>query len=203
MSSGNDRYLITQSLLAAWLWQYGAGDPEKARRDFMKVLRREPSRPSAAMARGIQFENMVTACLRGCPPEEGHKWERGVRQVAEEIRGAQLQVPAWRQARVEGVPFLLYGRMDALRAGTIFDIKFSAAYEPGKYLDSPQHPMYFACCPEARRFVYLVCDGRELCRESYTPAETPPIEAAIRQFMGYLEAMGLVELYTQKWKARE
>lgn len=202
MSSRNDRYLITQSLLSAWLWQYKAFDPEAAQRDFMKTLRREPTKPNAAMLSGIQFENMVTAFLQGCPPEDGHKWETGIRLVAEEIQGAQLQVPAYRDTLVDGVPFLLYGRMDALLAGTIFDIKFSTTYEVGKYLDSPQHPMYFACCPEARRFTYLISNGRELCRETYTPTETAPVETTIRQFMGYLEDMRLVDLYTQKWKAR-
>ena len=33
-----DRYLLTQSLLTAWEYQYSAFDPEAAHQDFLRVL---------------------------------------------------------------------------------------------------------------------------------------------------------------------
>ncbi len=159
--SRTPKLLITQSLLGAWLYQYRAFDQESAHKDFLRVLRREKSKPTQAILDGIQFENMVTACCEGSPPPEGHKWGEAVRAIADRVKGAQFQVAAQRTAVVEGIPFLLYGRLDALKAGVIYDIKFSRSYQVGKYLDSPQHPMYFALVPEARRFEYLVFTCRK------------------------------------------
>lgn len=110
---------------------------------------------------------------------------------------------AYRDMVIDGIPFLLYGRLDVLKAGEIYDIKFSHSYRPGKYLDSPQHPMYFACCPEVERFTYLVSNGRDLYREIYTRNETPEIETIVKPFVQYLEFSELDELYAEKWKARD
>ena len=196
------KLLITQSLLGAWLYQYQAFDQESAHKDFLRVLRREKSKPTQAILDGIQFENMVTACCEGSPPPEDHKWGCAVRSIADRVKGAQFQVVAQRTAVVEDIPFLLYGRLDALKAGVIYDIKFSRSYQVGKYLDSPQHPMYFALVPEARRFEYLVFTGSDVCVEKYDRFDSPDIRSTIRDFIKYLEASKLDKLYCQKWEAR-
>lgn len=200
--SRTPKLLITQSLLGAWLYQYQAFDQESAHKDFLRVLRREKSKPTQAILDGIQFENMVTACCEGSPPPEGHKWSWAVRAIADRVQGSQFQVAAQRTAVVEDIPFLLYGRLDALKAGAIYDIKFSRSYQVGKYLDSPQHAMYFALVPEARRFEYLVFTGSDVCVEKYDREDAPDIRSTIRDFMKYLEASKLDKLYCQKWEAR-
>lgn len=192
---------MTQSLLSAWKWQYKAFDPEAAHLDFMRVLRREKGRPNQAMLDGIRFENMVTAYCHGEEPPAEHEWLDGIHGVGNLVKGCQFQVPAYRDMTVDGIPFLLYGRLDGLRAGTIFDLKFSRGYSVGKYVDSPQHPMYFACVPEAKRFDYVVYTGRDVCVETYFPGEVVPIEAIIRDFVRYLESAGLDRLYCEKWEA--
>ena len=196
------KLLITQSLLGAWLYQYQAFDQESAHKDFLRVLRREKSNPTQAILDGIQFENMVTACCEGSPPPEGHKWGEAVRAIADRVRGAQFQVVAQRVAVVREIPFLLYGRLDALKAGVIYDIKFSRSYQVGKYLDSPQHPMYFSLVPEARRFEYLVFTGSDVCVEGYDREDTPEIFPTIRNFINYLETSKLDKIYCQKWETR-
>ena len=200
--SRTPKLLITQSLLAAWLYQYKAFDQESAHKDFLRVLRREKSKPTQSILDGIQFENMVTACCEGSPPPEGHKWGQAVRAIADRVQGAQFQVAVQRTAVVEDIPFLLYGRLDALKAGVIYDIKFSRAYQVGKYLDSPQHPMYFALVPEAQRFEYLVFTGSDVCVEKYDREDVSDIRDTIQNFMKYLEASKLDKLYCQKWEAR-
>lgn len=197
------RLLLTQSLLSAWLWMYKAGDPEQAQKDFAKTLRREPTPRTKPIQDGIQFENLVTAWCEGEEPEKGHKWAEGIRQVGQIVQGGAFQVAAYRDMVIDGIPFLLYGRLDVLKAGEIYDIKFSRSYRPGKYLDSPQHPMYFACCPEVERFTYLVSNGRDLYREIYTRNETPEIETIVKPFVQYLEFSELDELYAEKWRARD
>ena len=196
------KLLITQSLLAAWQYQYQAFDMESAHKDFLRALRREKSKLTQAILDGIQFENMVTACCEGSPPPEGHKWGQAVRAIADRVQGAQFQVVAQRTAVVEDIPFLLYGRLDALKAGVIYDIKFSRSYQVGKYLDSPQHPMYFALVPEAQRFEYLVFTGSDVCVEKYDREDAPDIRDTIRDFMKYIEASKLDKLYCQKWETR-
>lgn len=196
------KLLITQSLLGAWLYQYQAFDQESAHKDFLRVLRREKSKLTQAILDGIQFENMVTACCEGSPPPEGHKWGQAVRAIADRVQGAQFQVVAQRVAVVREIPFLLYGRLDALKAGVIYDIKFSRGYQVGKYLDSPQHPMYFALVPEAQRFEYLVFTGSDVCVEKYDREDAPDIRDTIRDFMKYIEASKLDKLYCQKWETR-
>lgn len=61
------RYLITQSLLSAWLYQYNCaeGYEESAREEFLKTLRREPCEQNELMLRGISFENAVYEMIRG------------------------------------------------------------------------------------------------------------------------------------------
>lgn len=196
------KLLITQSLLSSWQYQYQAFNPESAHEDFLRVLRREKSKPTQAILDGIQFENMVTACCEGSPPPEGHKWGEAVRAIADRARGAQFQVVAQRVAVVREIPFLLYGRLDALKAGVIYDIKFSRSYQVGKYLDSPQHPMYFALVPEARRFEYLVFTGSDVCVEGYDREDAPEIFPTIRNFINYLETSKLDKIYCQKWETR-
>lgn len=200
MSRG--RLFITQSLLSSWNYLYKAHDPEIAYRDFLKVLNKEPVRPNEAMLDGIQFENMVTAYCEGDDPPEDHKWRAGIIDAGNLVRGSQFQVTAYRDALIDGIPFLLYGRLDGLKAGIIYDIKFSKTYQPGKYFDSPQHPMYLACVPEARRFDYVIYTGKEICVESYQREDTEPIDHAIHHFIRYLEVTGLDKIYIEKWRAK-
>lgn len=96
---------------------------------------------------------------------------------------------------------LLYGRLDVLKAGVSYDIKFSGSYEAGKYLDSTQHPMYLEIVPEATKFTYLVSNGSAVWPETYTREETPSIIPTISNFFDWLEMRGLMELYKEKWLA--
>lgn len=198
----SNRFLVTQSLLSSWLWLYKASDPKKAQMDFLRVLERRKERPTGPMLDGIQFENMVTACCTGSPPATEHKWAAGVEAVSGIVQGGQFQVAASVRRQIEDTDFVLYGRLDALKAGVIYDIKFSRSYEPGKFLDSPQHPMYFECCPEVQKFVYLVSNGTDLCREEYLREDTPSIELTIRQFIRYLKSTGLLATYYNNWRSK-
>ncbi len=77
---------------------------------------------------------------------------------------------------------VLYGRLDALKAGTIYDIKFSKGYERGKFYSSTQHPTYMLLIPEAQTFSYLVSNGMDVWTECYRRDETPDIRPIISDF---------------------
>lgn len=220
-------FLITHSLLSSWLYAM-SGNPYEdmtTERDpmaeFMQVLRREPTETTEAMQNGIIFEDLVTAILKkndtfgfyemydqdsmnGMVPAaiEEHKWYEAALKVANRVKGGTLQLKASKKATVNGMEFVLYGRLDVLKAGEIIDIKFSKGYERGKYFDSTQHPMYFAIVPEATRFTYLVSNGTEVWSESYFREETPPIEAVISDFVDWLVATGYMPVYKEHWESK-
>ncbi len=201
------RYLMTHSLLNSWLYAIKENPYEDATSDrdpmeeLMLVLRREPTPTTEAMMKGIQFENMVTAITRGaCAP--GDRWYAAAAEVASYIQGGQLQYRARKEIKVRGMTLVLYGRLDALKAGSIYDVKFSSSYDRGKYITSTQHPTYLELVPEAREFTYLVSNGAEVWTETYRREDTPDIRPIISDFLSWLEAYGLLDTYKEKWLAK-
>lgn len=200
-------YLLTHSLLSSWLYSlrenpYEDMETEKdAREEFMKVLRREPVEPTEAMQNGVDFENLVTACIQGAG-DRSNKWFDAACAVASELRGAQLQFVASKRVLIAGQEYVLYGRFDALKAGVISDIKFSKGYEKGKYFDSTQHPMYMFLMPTAQEFTYIVSNGSGVWHETYTREETKDIFPIITAFLAWLEDAGLLDLYRKHWVAK-
>lgn len=203
------RYLITQSLLASYGRIFDVEDDfrDEAEGDFLLTLAREPRPTTEAQQKGIDFEAAVYALAEhGIKPED--RFLPGASMVAQIIRGAPKQVRLERDLELDGRTFLVYGIADAIRAGVIYDIKFSTRSLAssdfyGKYLHSPQHSAYFYAAPGAYRFEYLVSDGRDLYRETYRAAETPRIEEYIRPMMRYLEDRGLIGIYETEWRTKE
>ena len=220
------RYLITHSLLSSWLYSlkenpYGdATTEDTSREDFLRVLRREPTPTNEAMQNGIDFENLVTDILQGritvqetfegIEPNTGEamghkeypKWYEAAKKVAEIIKGSQLQLVAMEDVTIRGVDLLLYGRLDALHGGKIYDIKFSKGYDRGKYIDSTQHPMYLRIVPGARDFTYVVSNGTDVWTECYRFDEVQRIEPVITNFLDWLDDQNLMETYKAHWKAK-
>lgn len=201
-----ERYLLTHSLLSAWLYAMKSSPYEDATTDrdsymeFLCSLNREQTPTTDAMQNGIDFENLVTAITvgRGNPND---KWYDAAKEVADIVAGAPMQYRAKKEITVNSITILLYGRLDALKAGTIYDIKFSKSYDVGKYLTSTQHPTYFELVPEADTFSYLVSNGSSVWTESYRRDETQSIIPVISDFFQFLEANGLMESYMKKWLA--
>lgn len=200
-------YLITQSLFSSWEYSVDVpGDPD-AKEEFLRVLRREKSPPTDAMLNGLAFEEECYKAARGEARDPHPVWEKGIQQIARCLTGATIQLKASRKITVDGIDFLVYGILDALRAGRIMDVKFlnksmANAELAGKYLYSPQHPVYFYIVPEAQEFTYLVSDGEDVYCESYTRSESEDISVLIHQFIRSMSAAGLLDLYKEHWKAK-
>lgn len=202
-------YMITHSLLSAWLRSISenpyddATQEDSSKEEFLRVLRREPTPTTEAMQNGIDFEDMVTALTQGRPTDpKKAAWLEAAQKVAEIVHGGQLQYAAKQYVQAYGTEIMLYGRLDALKAGHIYDIKFSKSYERGKYYDSTQHPMYLQLIPEALDFTYLVSNGTDLWTECYRREEPAPIMYTVNNFLSWLYTMGLMQLYQEKWLAR-
>lgn len=200
-------YLMTHSLLSSWLYAMKSSPYEDltserdAYGDFLKTLRREPTETTQAMQNGIDFENMVTDIVNGVEVDSDEKWYDAACKVAKIVSGGQLQYKAKKQIVVSGIPILLYGRLDVLKAGEIIDIKFSSGYERGKYFDSTQHPVYLELIPEAYQFTYLITNGSDVWKETYRREETHSMIPTIEYFLSYLKESGLWEEYAKHWEA--
>lgn len=201
-----ERYLITHSLLSSWLYALKDNpyEDQTTERDafaeFVKVLNREETETTDAMRNGIEFEDLVTDIVNG-DGDESHPWYEAACKVAERVKGGRLQHRAYKEIEVAGMPVLLYGRLDALKAGVVYDIKFTSNYDVGKFYGSTQHPTYLEIVPEAHKFVYLVSNGNSVWTETYRRDETADIKTIISDFFEWLSAVGLMDTYREKWKS--
>lgn len=194
-----DNYLITQSLLSAWLWSYKL---DTGYDDFLHTLNREKTPPTKPMLDGVRFENVLNATLNGAEIKPDHEWYKPITELSDTLAGSQQQVKLSKDICINHTEFVLYGVLDFLKAGIIYDTKYSKTYHIGKYLDSPQHPMYFALVPEALNFQYKVCDGQYVYTETYYPDDVEPIERTIYSFMAFLERRNLLTTYFEKWRSK-
>jgi len=203
------RCLLTQSLLNSWLYTFKArdGNEDAAQADFIDVLNRVERPPNEAMTAGIHFESVVNAIV----DKKAVKTDwiqsigdtKGAEAIAKIVSGGQPQAALHKDKTINGINFLLYGKLDYLKAGTIYDIKYSKTYEAGKYLSSIQHPFYFELCPDALWFEYLVSNGSDVFVERYTREATERIDAMVEEFIAYLYETKLDSVYFDKWVARD
>lgn len=188
---------VTQTLLSAYRYIY---ETENGWDSFLKTLNRIKEPPTQAMLNGVKFEGMINSALDGYDIPPNHEWYKVVTECADMLKGSQQQVTLFRDVWIDGEPILLHGVLDFLKAGIIYDTKFSATYHRGKYLNSPQTSMYFRLVPEAYRFTYVVSDGKYVYTESYEPDEVQPIEKNIAEFLDFLKRNDLYEIYAEKWR---
>jgi hypothetical protein len=175
--------LITPSLLNSWAYCVHSGVVG----DFLKVLNREPTEKTEAMAKGDEFEKWAIANI-------------------DELKGGAYQCTASKQLG----DYVLYGRVDVLKAGIVYDVKYTANYDVGKYYGNYQTPIYLEMIPEARKMVYIignkdVQDYEEgnayIYREEYTRDDCRPVSVILREFEQWLTVCGFMNIYKEKWRS--
>jgi hypothetical protein len=184
-------YLVTTTLLNSWSYQWKVSEEyeQSAWQDFVDLLNKVRKPPNEAMQRGLQFE---ADCMAGLVPG-----------ISERIRGGVYQYSASKETKVGSESVLLYGKIDVLKAGIIYDIKSTSKYELQKYHDSVQHHMYLTMIPNALKFVYLINNGYDTYEETYRRHEIKPVEPLIDQFYRWLKEKNLWQIYTEKWQSRQ
>lgn len=190
-----EKYLITSSLLDSWQYllkgQYGNMD------DFLSTLKREPHETTKAQQEGFDFEDyMIDNYI---PTKNG-----------------QYQVKVSKEyTSLNGITYILYGRLDCLKEGVIYDYKHTSKYEVGKFFNRCQTSMYMALVPEAYKMQYIVGINKpqyqiqdindcpyNLYLEDYRRDEIMPIEDIINRFEEWLNLTNLMETYKQYWKSK-
>lgn len=191
------KYYITPTLLNSWQYNINNGTLE----DFIKVLNKE------------QFE--ITENI-----QKGFEYEAYMQENYEETLGGAYQV----KVSKEYGDYLLYGIIDCLKGGIIYDYKYTANYEVGKFFNNHQTLMYLEMVPEAKKMIYLITNKfnkveypdiefkssekvvyevGEIFKEEYTKDLFPEtIESVLHKFIEWLKAYNLYDLYTEKWKCK-
>lgn len=202
----NKEYLITPSLLNAWgyLWYCEKNIKESEKdticiedkielkrkmvyEDFIRTLKREKSEPNQYMLEGIRYED---ECYKGNT------------DISPIIKNGAFQIVGVKHKTINNIKFVLYGRLDVLKGGIIYDIKRVVRYSPQKYINSYQHPFYLELFKKAKQFTYLVFDGKKVHKETYYRDECVNIDNVIENFIEFLKNNNLLDLYFEKWQSK-
>jgi hypothetical protein len=191
METTEPKVYITQSLLNSWSYLFEVDQEyyDQSYTDFLNSLQKIYTPSNFFMQRGLDFEK---ECMEG-----------NVEGISEIIRGGIFQAVATKDIIIEGLKVLVYGKLDVLKAGKIYDIKRVSKYAAPKYLNAYQHHFYLAMVPEAKEFTYIINDGNHTYYETYRRDEAKPIEPMIQQFFNWLKERNLFEIYKMFWKAKQ
>lgn len=188
------KYLITPSLLNSWKYAISLENDYGNLEDFKRVLSREPIEETEAIKIGFQYEDFMI-------------------KNYEKTKNGCYQVKLSKELTTNTGNYVLYGRLDCLKAGVIYDYKHTGSYDVGKFYGSYQTLIYFELCPEANEFVYLICnnykDGKtidelNLYRENYMrdSLEDINISNEIDNFINWLKINELYEMYCENWESK-
>lgn len=185
------KYLITASLLDAW--KYLLNNEQSDFDAFLRVLRREPSETNIYQEQGFKFEKWA---------EENYP----------ETQHGEYQVKLYKDIRVNNTNYLLYGIVDCIKGGIVYDYKHTNKYDVGKFYDKAQTSMYLELVPQAAAFKYIIAidtpnyiDSSEpyiIYTESYTRNEIPKIQNIIRNFESWLIQTNLINEYKKYWESK-
>lgn len=202
----SSKFLITPSLLNSWLYMWegtrnvketdkdtiSLEDKQseaflKYKQDFINTLKRLPCEPNPYMIAGIEFE------------DECYKGKTCISPI---IKGGAFQIVGTKNVVIDGMNFVMYGRLDVLKGGVIYDIKRIWKYSLPKYKWSSQHGFYLDLFTRANKFVYLAYDGNTLHKEIYYREDCRPTIEVIREFIRWLKDNDLFEVYVENWKSK-
>lgn len=187
------KYLITPSLLNSWKYAISQENDYGNLEEFIKTLSREPIPSNEAMQNGYKFEDYMIANY-------------------EPTKNGCYQIKLSKDIATKTGTYVLYGRLDCLKAGRIFDYKYTGSYDVGKFFNSYQTLIYFEICPEANSFEYLISnnykDGKtleeiNLYHEVYLRDDMKlNIHDEVDSFIEWLRTNNLYDLYTSMWKSK-
>lgn len=191
------KHYITPTLLNSWQYNIKNGTLE----DFVKVLNKEEFEPTESILKGFEYEKYM-------------------QENFEETLNGAYQV----KVSKEYGDYLLYGIIDCLKGGIIYDYKYTQNYEVGKFYNNHQTLMYLEMVPEAKKMVYLITNKfdktdypdlnfkdisnieyevGDIFREEYAKDMFPEtMDSILHKFEQWLKQYNLFDLYTEKWKCK-
>lgn len=186
------KYLITASLLNSWHYVISPDNAYGNLEDFKKVLSKEPMEVTEAIQNGFNFEKYMT-------------------ENYEPTKYGCYQVKLSKNITTNTGNYVLYGILDCLKAGTIYDYKYKESYEVGSFQSSYQHSMYFEICPEANKFTYVITNNYKkgktledinLYQETYLREDMNiNLYQEIDHFINWLKVNDLYDLFCKYWES--
>lgn len=192
------KFLITPTLLNSW--KYCVESDYSSLDDFLKTLRREEIEQKEVFIKGYDFEDYMK------------------KHYPETLNGS-YEVKVSRTVIIDGIEYVLYGRLDCLKAGVITDYKWTGSYENGKFYNSYQTMIYLDLVPEAYQMNYVISnnfnkdkvvgnweedkDKFNLFVEEYKREDLKlDVKQEIRLFMEWLKELNLLKIYQEKWASK-
>lgn len=195
------KYLITPTLLNSW--KYCVESDYGSLEDFIKTLNKEKitdEKKLKAFKKGNEFEEYM------------------IENYPDTMKGC-YQVKVSKEIIVGGNRYLLYGKVDCLKAGVITDYKFTGVYDVGKFYGSYQTAVYLELVPEAYKMQYLISNNWQedkvennwekdkykfdLYFEDYYKKDLKvDLEQEIISFINWLDKYDLLKLFEEKWKSK-
>lgn len=187
------KYLITASLLNSWHYAISPDNEYGNLEDFKKVLSKEPMEITEAIQNGFDFEKYMT-------------------ENYEPTQYGCYQVKLSKNITTNTGNYVLYGILDCLKAGTIYDYKYKGSYEVGSFQSSYQHLMYFELCPEANKFTYVITNNYKkgkmledinLYQETYLKEDmNKNLHQEIDHFINWLKTNDLYDMFCKYWESK-
>lgn len=186
------KYLITPSLLNSWKYAISLENEYGNLEDFKRVLLREPQETAEAQQLGYDFEDFMIKNYK-------------------QTKNGCYQVKISKEITTQTGSYVLYGRLDCLKAGTIYDYKHTSSYDVGNFYGNYQTSIYFEICPEANEFEYLICNNYKksknfeelnIYHEVYKREDNKiNVKQEIDNFISWLKVNDLHNLYCEKWES--
>ena len=172
--------LITPTLLNSfdWLQKCPPSWRERAYKDIMNTLNREPWKPNRAVRMGMDFEKKVYSVANRPDLDELKASEKFIK-VCKRVKGYDYQRKTKLFVEVDGEEYCCFGRIDCYSSNEIIDIKTTAKYGgKGKYLSGWQHKFYTAL-EGVEKFTYLIAEWKDAEKEDYIIKEVYEVPFAI------------------------
>lgn len=193
---------VTQSLISSWQWIF---KKDGGYEEFIDTLNKVRTPPNDNMLRGIEYEKQTYLGNTG---------------ASEIVKGGTGQLIGMKWCEIQGTNTLLYGILDSLKGGVIYDIKSKKSenkYHRPAYYSSPQAQMYLTIFSRATKFVYVISTQTKKTKETveeyierdqvhieeYTREDFPPIEETISNFYTWLKENNLWETFVTKWTSKK
>lgn len=210
-------YKIYPSLLDSYSW-YEKNESPTALQEFLDRVNRAPQPYSEAADKGIKFNKITDALLKGSlpdgvylssdaknyiyPADEGFGNEflypvHICHEFARELEGSAMQVFVKGIIETKYGNVELYGYADNVLMDTVIDQKtLTKAYEFPKFLHNWQHIVYPYCLRQQRvkveRFSYLITDFTSTYNEDYEYNEEkdlPRLKVQLEKLIEFLDSV--------------
>lgn len=213
--------LVTQNLIEKTRWYVESpntviktekgGDghttwKERALQDLRMSLARESQPFPEAARRGVNFEKKLYGVV-----ESGQVLgSENFQVMCHALYGFKFGQKGGKNVEVDGNKVYFYGKYDAISADgrAIIDVKTTASYRDGKYLNGIQHKLY-CYISGAEIFQYLIAEWgeyptiKQIHREEYRVKDPKALEDdvlyATRECFDIIKDLGLWETYRTEY----